>query len=791
MAVQRRTCYLTIFTERFRQMSVALLLSLLLLGLLKPATSFAETKVLVDDTLIVGIEPGTTAEALAQPLQAAGFEMLRTWPEFGLIELRALPTAAGGDAVQAADASTPLAQLHSLAGVNLVERNAPIRAASQPSASFPLSNLAVAAAPPTNQLPTDPLVEHQWALAQLRLPQAWAITRGAPAVTVALIDSGLDVTHEDLRDTLLWTNAAELAGVPGVDDDGNGFVDDVHGWDWVERDAEANDRKGHGTHVGGILAATPSNGYGIVGASHGLSVLPLRVLDEQGSGYISDLVDALYYAHEQNIRVVNLSLVMGSPSLAIEQAIQRLHGNGVLVVAATGNVGSHVLWPAAYPETLAVAATDERDQHASFSNYGPEVDLAAPGVQILSTAIDGGYVPLDGTSMATPFVSGLAGMIWSLRPELTLAELTEILMETADDVNAETAPGRDDQLGAGRLNAEAALKWAAAGVAVQITAADEVQTGNALVASVQLGKPASPARGAVVYYALRPADKAGDAPERWTNSAVSDATGALQLAVGTEGLSGAHVLQLQFGDALHEHAVNIRYPTYTIDVQVEAETLTAGEGSTALRVEVRDAAGALVLDDLPLTLSATLGRFGAEGTVAPSESQGGTEAVAIQAVLQDGVFTGTFYAGELAGRARLVAEVGNVQVQHELIIAPAAPAMLRWDGVPSTLQRSDQAQSISLALLLLDAYGNPVASETPVQLTTSSGQLSAEGQASGGTDGVVAASLSGTLGVTLHLSKTEAPVVIRASAPEIGLQAQATLRVAGSQIMLPLVISGK
>ena len=767
-------------------MSIALLLGFLLLGLLKPATSLAETNVLVNDTLIVGIEPGTTAEALAQPLRAAGFETLRTWPEFGLIELRALPAATGGDAVQAADANAPISQLHSLPGINLVERDAPIRAATQTAISSSLADLAPAEAPPT-----DPLVEHQWALSQLRLPQAWAITRGAPAVTVALIDSGLDVTHEDLRDILLWTNPAEFAGVPGVDDDGNGFVDDVHGWDWVEGDAEANDRKGHGTHVGGILAAAPNNGYGIVGASHGLSVLPLRVLDEQGSGYISDLVDALYYAHEQNIRIVNLSLVMGSPSAAIEQAIQLLHGNGVLVVAATGNVGSHVLWPAAYPETLAVAATDERDQRASFSNYGPEVDLAAPGVQILSTAIDGGYVPLDGTSMATPFVSGLAGMVWSLRPELTLAELTDILKETADDVNVLTARGRDDELGAGRLNAEAALKRAAASVAVQVTAADEVQTGNTLAASVQLGKSASPARGAVIYYALRPAAKAGDAPETWTNSAVSDATGAVQLSLNTGGLSGAHVLQLQFGDTLYEHTVNIHLPTYTIDVELEAGTLTAGEGSTALRVEVRDAAGALVLDDLPLTLSATLGRFGAEGAVIPSESLGGTEAVAIQAVLEGGMYAGTFYAGELAGRARLVAEVGNVQVQHELTIAPAAPAMLRWDGVPPTLRRSDQAQTVPLALLLLDAYGNPVASETPVQLTTSSGQLSAEGQASKGTGGVVAASLSGTLNVSLRLPKTEAPVVIQASAPEFGLQAQATLRVAGSQIMLPLVISGQ
>ncbi len=772
-------------------MSIALLLCLLLLGLLKPATSFAETKVLAIDTLIVGIEPGVTAETLAEPLQAAGFEMLRTWPEFGLIELRALPAATAGDAVQAADANTPISQLHSLAGVNLVERDAPIRAATQPAASSSLAKLALAKAPPIVPVPTDPLIEHQWALAQLRLPQAWTVTRGAPAVTVALIDSGLDVTHEDLRDTLLWKNAAEFAGVPGVDDDGNGFIDDVYGWDWVERDAEANDRKGHGTHVGGILAATPNNGYGIVGASYGLSVLPLRVLDEQGSGYISDLVDALYYAHEQNIRIVNLSLVMGSPSPAIEQAIQQLHGNGVLVVAATGNVGSHVLWPAAYPETLAVAATDERDQRASFSNYGPEVDLAAPGAQILSTAIDGGYVPLDGTSMATPFVSGLAGMIWSLRPELTLTELTDILKETADDVNVLTAPGRDEELGAGRLNAEAALKRAAAGVAVQITAADEVQTGNTLVASVQLGKLASPARGAVVYYALRPADQAGDAPEAWTNSAVSDATGAVQLSLGTGGLSGAHVLQLQFGDTLYERAVNIHLPTYTIDVQVEATKLTAGEGSTALRVEVRDAAGTLVLDELPLTLSATLGRFGAAGAVIPSESLEGTEAVAIQAVLEGGVYAGTFYAGELAGQARLVAEVGNVQVQHELTIAPSAPATLRWDGVPPTLRRSDQAQTVSLALVLLDAYGNPVASETPVQLTTSSGQLSAEGQASGETDGVVAADLSGTLGVTLHLPKTDAPVVIQASALEFGLQAQATLRLASPQIMLPLVINGQ
>ena len=217
---------------------------------------------------------------------------------------------------------------------------------------------------------------------------AWDQSEGA-GVTVAVADTGIASGHVDLADQIAG-NPAEVSGLVGVDDDHNGLVDDAHGWDFVDHDAIAQDGHGHGTHVSGTIAAEGQNNVGVVGVAPQAKILPLRVLDNTGTGWSSDIANAFAYAGDQGVRIVNASLG-GGYSDAIEHAIAA-HPNTLYVVAA-GNDGADAdtdedAYPCALPQTnlICVGASDNRDQVAGFSNYGDTtVDLFAPGVRIYST----------------------------------------------------------------------------------------------------------------------------------------------------------------------------------------------------------------------------------------------------------------------------------------------------------------------------------------------------------------------------------------------------------------------
>ena len=219
--------------------------------------------------------------------------------------------------------------------------------------------------------------------------------------------------------------------------------------------ANVTDDFGHGTHVAGIAAAATNNGIGIAGVSWGARVMPVKVLDQYGNGWYSDIADGIVYAADNGAKIINLSLGGAAASQTLCQAAAYAQQKGALLVAATGNAGAAVLYPAACDGVLAVAATDRSDQRASFSNYGPEVDLAAPGVDIYSTWpwLDG-YFTKSGTSMAAPHVSGVAALVWSRWPEWDNIEVSRRIMETAVDVDVS---GWDPYTGWGRLDAAAAL----------------------------------------------------------------------------------------------------------------------------------------------------------------------------------------------------------------------------------------------------------------------------------------------------------------------------------------------
>jgi thermitase len=288
--------------------------------------------------------------------------------------------------------------------------------------------------------PDDGRFGDQWALGAIEAPAAWDITTGTNDILIAIIDTGIDYTHPDL--------------------DGGRYV--VDGYDFVNEDDDPMDDEGHGTHVTGIATADTNNGQGIAGLAWNSRFMGVKVLDAEGVGTDFDVADGIMYAADHGAHVANLSL--GSPfhSHTLEDAMQYAYTEGrdqkgMVMACAVGNsYGSGVSYPAAYDQCLGVAATDRSDERAIFSSYGPEVDVAAPGVDILSTT-GGDYESWGGTSMATPHVTGLAALILAQDPELPVDQVFAAIRDSADDVNAETHPGKDDYLGTGRINAYRAL----------------------------------------------------------------------------------------------------------------------------------------------------------------------------------------------------------------------------------------------------------------------------------------------------------------------------------------------
>ena len=298
-------------------------------------------------------------------------------------------------------------------------------------------------------VPNDSLFEKQWNLVEMGWDQAEF--EEADSVVVAVVDSGLDYRHPDIADQV-WQNAAEAQGAVGVDDDGNGYVDDVMGWDftdapglpgggdYLERDGDPDDESGHGTHVAGIIAAGVGNRTGIAGIAPGARLMVLRAgFNLPGGGYLEDddVAAAVVYAADNGADVVNMS--WGDPffSPLLRDVIRYAGRAGCVLVAAAGNEGNdQVFYPARLDETIAVAASAPQGQGVSFSNWGHSIDLAAPGHGILSLAPGGGYIERSGTSMAAAHVSGLAALVLGRNPHFTAREVLGALALTARDVGS-------------------------------------------------------------------------------------------------------------------------------------------------------------------------------------------------------------------------------------------------------------------------------------------------------------------------------------------------------------------
>ncbi|MCH8003942.1 MAG: S8 family serine peptidase [Nanoarchaeota archaeon] len=298
--------------------------------------------------------------------------------------------------------------------------------------------------------------------ADIDAPEAWDIQTGSDAVVVAVIDTGVDYNHEDLAANM-WVNVNEIPD-NNIDDDNNGFIDDYLGWDFYNDDNDPFDDQGHGTHVSGTIGAVGNNGIGVVGVSWNVRVMPLKFLSASGSGSTADAIAAIEYATSMNANIMSNSWGGGGFSQALKDAISAANAAGILFVAAAGNNGedtdSSPHYPSSYdvPNVVSVAATDDNDNLASFSNFGAtSVDLGAPGVSIFSTVPTGscslcdasGYRYLSGTSMATPHVSGAAALIKSQFPEITHLDIKTLLLSSVDHLTSLESKTVSE----GRLNA--------------------------------------------------------------------------------------------------------------------------------------------------------------------------------------------------------------------------------------------------------------------------------------------------------------------------------------------------
>src|SRR6266550_3945083 len=307
-----------------------------------------------------------------------------------------------------------------------------------------------------DQTPDDPSFGQLWGLenvgqavsgvtgtpdADIDAPEAWSVTTGSPDVTVGIIDTGVDYMHPDLASNI-WINPGEnCAGCrnDGIDNDGNGYVDDWHGWDFINNDNDPFDDNGHGTHVAGTIGAVGDNGNGVAGVSWSVRLMPLKFLGANGAGDAADAVRAVLYATSMGAVVTNNSWGGDEYSQALADAIAQADAHGSLFVAAAGNSLSDndltANYPSNYdlPNVVAVAATTNRDARAWFSNYGlKSVDLGAPGASILSTWPGGSYRYLDGTSMAAPHVTGAVALTSAAFPTASAEGIKALLLRTVD-----------------------------------------------------------------------------------------------------------------------------------------------------------------------------------------------------------------------------------------------------------------------------------------------------------------------------------------------------------------------
>ena len=411
------------------------------------------------DRLIVKWNQGATSSDVSTLQAQIGVTKVTTASEFG-IQIWDLPKGSNVEQIISAYENDPRFQYIEadyIITLDDVEKTSPTQ-----------EDLATIT--PQSTTPNDPSYPQLWGLnntgqtggtpdADIDAPEAWDIQTGDPNLVIGVLDTGVDYNHPDLVNNI-WTNPGETAG-DGIDNDNNGYIDDVRGWDFAYNDNDPSDVDGHGTHVSGTIAAKGNNSVGVTGVAWNAKIMPLKFLNDSGSGLLSDAVLALNYATAKGVKLTNNSWSGGGYYQSLYDAINIAGQQGALFIAAAGNgYGNNndinPVYPASYnlPNIISVASTTHTDALSNFSNYGPtSVDLGAPGSNIYSTIPGGNYATYSGTSMASPHVAGGAALVWSQNPNWSAQEVKNRLLNTTDpkpSLNGRTVSG-------GRLNINNAL----------------------------------------------------------------------------------------------------------------------------------------------------------------------------------------------------------------------------------------------------------------------------------------------------------------------------------------------
>ncbi|HET7855274.1 MAG TPA: S8 family peptidase [Gaiellaceae bacterium] len=535
----------------------------------------------VPGELLIGFRPGVTPAAQADLLSRAGARRERRFERLG----SALVSVEPGRATQA---------LRSL------KRDRRI-AYAEPN--------YVVYADDHGTFPNDPSMHQLWGLdnfgqtvngvagtpdADIDAEEAWAVSTGSPNVVVAVIDTGVDTSHPDLAANA-WVNPGEdCAGcrTNGIDDDGNGYVDDWRGWDFVNGDNNPADDHGHGTHVAGTIAGVGNNGLGVAGVTWSTKIMPLKFLSASGTGTVADAISAILYANAKGVPILNNSWGGDDFSQALLDAIEATDASGGLFVAAAGNSFTNTdvspNYPSGYeaPNVLSVGATEAFDRKAWFSNYGAaSVDLSAPGANILSTWPGGTYRFQDGTSMAAPQVAGAAALVKAAQPGASGAGLKALLLRSVDTVAALTGTSRTG----GRLNVDHAARCSGEPKAWIDSPAQgfEADAGEPLAIRVLAGNCSDPAGVTVAATVNGSPLELGARGDGLYTASLVPATGPIAISV-TASANGLTDTQAVSGMAIQNYAITAGGPPVTIATTWAGENARLHfDGAAGQRVSLR------------------------------------------------------------------------------------------------------------------------------------------------------------------------------------------------------------
>ncbi len=318
--------------------------------------------------------------------------------------------------------------------------------------------------------PNDPRYPQQWSLSKVNAPKAWDSSKGDSSVRIAIVDNAVSTGHEDLK-AAMWDNSDEMDG-NSLDDDLNGYPDDKHGYDVADQDGDPDPPSGsgsnsawvHGTHVGGIAGASTDNGMGIASVGHDAKLIAVKCSENSSGGSaLTHAYEGVDYAIQVGADVINMSFGSYSNTKVGEVLLQEARSKGIALMGAAGNDDSTgVHYPAGHSQVMAIGATNSSDEKAFFSNYGNWIDVMAPGTSIESSLSGGSgdqYGALNGTSMATPLVSGVAALVLSADPNITPSELEQLIEDGATDISDKN-PSYSGQLGSGRVDAYNAVSTA-------------------------------------------------------------------------------------------------------------------------------------------------------------------------------------------------------------------------------------------------------------------------------------------------------------------------------------------